>query len=1099
MTDSSQQSTPRNIRQHLREAVKHFEHVLPGQAPIKDFVHHNTLHGYQHLEFSQALKSAYETSGNYGYLSSERFRALHASGRISDDDLMAILTDDQQLEGKEVLLDLGDHQVLRSDVLLVSMVRPLKPLTACQLRWETEENGALETIQADVRQEARKRLLARAANNGIHSQAEAVMNLWEACLEVLGLDEWLLHPEEMLDMSPEQAEQLLDKLLQDEVASGQPVTLKHMHKESVEQLYGLLDRVGIDLTLSGFIQAVTGKSVMNEMRASLVRHLGNYLDQGMAAWHHRDRAEGFYTAWRRSASSDMSWLLEGMESWHYHLESLPDDALETVMVELKRLGLPRERWVKYLESLALELPGWSGMFLWRDLHPGYEDHQQPVDMMDYLAVRLVLERLFALRLCSHYWRIEPTLDMLRWYFRRNPSEFYVRHSLFQHHLPEYLVNGAHRLTSMTAEVAENLHDEAWQNHAQLIWTWRFSATTVKSEAHRVYTSGWRAFRLAQHLGLCGSDIYRAGQENMIRLLDCLEDLDETTTGFVWLRAYERHYRERLFNAVTANHGRGRWQGREERPEAQLVFCMDDREESFRRHLEEINPKIETLGAAAFFNLAINWRGLDDDKVTKLCPVVVTPSHEIRETVKDDVTDQLETHQRRYNFRKLVRDLLYHETRRNLLSSAMTLLLAAPASLLALTGKVFSPFYSGQLTTRLRRRFDLDIPTTVLMTASDDGSDATPEHPRLGFTTAEQVDRVAAFLRTIGLTDVFAPLVVITGHGSSSENNPHRAAYDCGACSGRNSGPNARLFAALANRPEVRAGLEKQGIIIPDDCWFIGASHNTCNDFVEWFDTNTVPASHLEVFSTLQKEVDKTIEWSAHERCRKFASAPRNPSRHTALRHIMGRATDFSQARPELGHATNAAAFIGRRSITQGAFFDRRVFLISYDPTTDPDGKIVEAILLAAGPVGAGINLEYYFSTVNNDRYGCGSKTTHNVTGFLGVMEGTSSDLRTGLPRQMIEIHEAMRLQVIVEAKIEILTEIYTRQPALQELVGNGWLLLSAKDPDSEAIHVFDPSRGWNLWQGEHSELPTVGKSSDWYSGRSEPLDPALIEPEENYA
>ena len=171
---------------------------------------------------------------------------------------------------------------------------------------------------------------------------------------------------------------------------------------------------------------------------------------------------------------------------------------------------------------------------------------------------------------------------------------------------------------------------------------------------------------------------------------------------------------------------------------------------------------------------------------------------------------------------------------------------------------------------------------------------------------------------------------------------------------------------------------------------------------------------------------------------------------------MARANDFSQARPELGHATNAAAFIGRRSMSQGAFFDRRVFLISYDPNQDPEGTVLEAILLAAGPVGAGINLEYYFSTVNNERYGCGTKITHNVTGLFGIMEGTSSDLRTGLPKQMIEIHEAMRLQVVVEASIEVLTRIYQRQPPLQELIGNGWLLLSAKDPDSGAIHVFTP-------------------------------------------
>ena len=103
-------------------------------------------------------------------------------------------------------------------------------------------------------------------------------------------------------------------------------------------------------------------------------------------------------------------------------------------------------------------------------------------------------------------------------------------------------------------------------------------------------------------------------------------------------------------------------------------------------------------------------------------------------------------------------------------------------------------------------------------------------------------------------------------------------------------------------------------------------------------------------------------------------------------------------------------------------------------------------------MGAGISLEYYFSTVDNERYGASSKITHNVAGFFGVMDGAGSDLRTGLPRQMIEIHEAMRLLVIVEAKTRVLTAIYERQPPLQELIGNGWLLLAAKDPDHSVFH-----------------------------------------------
>ena len=93
---------------------------------------------------------------------------------------------------------------------------------------------------------------------------------------------------------------------------------------------------------------------------------------------------------------------------------------------------------------------------------------------------------------------------------------------------------------------------------------------------------------------------------------------------------------------------------------------------------------------------------------------------------------------------------------------------------------------------------------------------------------------------------------------------------------------------------------------------------------------------------------------------------------------------------------------------------------------------------------------------------------------------------------MIEIHEAMRLLVIVEAKTRVLTAIYERQPPLQELIGNGWLLLAAKDPDSPEIQIFEPARGWVEWHGPGWPLPRVSRSSAHFMGFLEPLDPILI-------
>ena len=296
---------------------------------------------------------------------------------------------------------------------------------------------------------------------------------------------------------------------------------------------------------------------------------------------------------------------------------------------------------------------------------------------------------------------------------------------------------------------------------------------------------------------------------------------------------------------------------------------------------------------------------------------------------------------------------------------------------------------------------------------------------------------------------------------------------------------------MANRPEVRARLAGRGLRIPMATWFVAAEHNTCDDAIEWYDLDLLPGVRQADLDCLVGQLAEACRAHAAERCRRLASAPPHASPWRARQHVTGRSHDISQARPELGHATNAAAFIGRRDMSRGLFLDRRVFLISYDPVGDDDGRIVEDILLAAGPVGAGISLEYYFSTVDNERFGCASKVTHNIAGLFGVMEGADSDLRTGLPWQMVEIHEAMRLLVVVEQTPAMLSAIVARQSALQELIGNAWIIVAAQHPDNGALALYCPRRGWLPWSGR-AVLPQVGRSADWFAGRDEALPPAII-------
>jgi uncharacterized protein YbcC (UPF0753/DUF2309 family) len=357
--------------------------------------------------------------------------------------------------------------------------------------------------------------------------------------------------------------------------------------------------------------------------------------------------------------------------------------------------------------------------------------------------------------------------------------------------------------------------------------------------------------------------------------------------------------------------------------------------------------------------------------------------------------------------------------------------------------------------------------------------------------------VESGLKAMGLTRNFAPLVFIMGHGSGSLNNPHAAAYDCGACGGGRGGPNGRAFAAMANEPRVRALLSQRGLTIPRDVFFIGGLHNTCDDSIMYFDLDRLPSPRWGIFNRAKEALDQARQADAHERCRRFESASFSLSPLGALKHVENRSEDLSQVRPEYCHATNAVCFVGRRARTRGLFLDRRTFLTSYDPTIDDvQTSILAGLLAAAIPVCAGISLEYYFSAVDNVGYGSGSKLPHNLTSLLGVMEGAESDLRTGLSAQMIEIHEPVRILFIVETTADAMLSIMQRNAGINQLVRNRWVQLSLLDPHSEQMSLFVDGE-FQPYYPEDFALPVVAKSTDWYRGWRKHLGYAEIDPAAN--
>ena len=555
-------------------------------------------------------------------------------------------------------------------------------------------------------------------------------------------------------------------------------------------------------------------------------------------------------------------------------------------------------------------------------------------------------------------------------------------------------------------------------------------------------------------------------------------------------AYERWHERSILRGLASHRKYRGLAGFKHTPRAQVFFCLDEREESIRRALEELDPDVETFSAAGYYGVAVDYQGIDDPQGAAFCPVVVKPRHAVVEQPK---AEDAAVHQSRRWRRRLLGLLMRNSfvssrslVRGWLSTTALGLLSAVP-----LIGHLLAPRRYALLRDWLNRAF-LPEPRTELrfMRNAADSQDAVAGLLS-GFAAAEKADSVASVLAPAGLTRGFARLIVMLGHGSTSLNNPHESAHDCGACGGRRGGPNARLFAAMANRPEVRRLLRERGIDIPEDTWFIGGYHDTCNDDVELYDLDALPATHREDLELIRKSLDQARARDARERARRFESCPANADPEEALHHVEGRSEHLAQPRPEYGHCTNAVCIVGRRSLTRGLFLDRRAFLVSYDAQQDPDDRSLAALMAAVVPVCAGISLEYYFSFVDNDRYGCGTKLPHNVTGLVGVMDGHASDLRTGLPWQMVSIHEPVRILFVVETTPERLSGVIARSASLQQLAAHRWIRIATIDPVSGGVYVRRDS-GFEEFQGSLERLPVALSSAEWYAGKSEHLPMAWI-------
>jgi uncharacterized protein YbcC (UPF0753/DUF2309 family) len=506
-----------------------------------------------------------------------------------------------------------------------------------------------------------------------------------------------------------------------------------------------------------------------------------------------------------------------------------------------------------------------------------------------------------------------------------------------------------------------------------------------------------------------------------------------------------------------------------KPHVQAFFCIDDRECSLRRYLEELDPGIQTFGAAGFFGIDFLYQGLDDAYPVAQCPVIITPKHLIKESGGKPLsaTESKSGAIAHLHFKShsVFRGWLYTQT-------------LGLAYAFRMAWDVFRP---GSKLPKLKMLSEIDSHTQLHLLREND----TPNQDGylLGFSYAEMADKVGGLLTNIGLTKQFAPLVVVVAHGSSSVNNPHFAAYDCGACSGKPGAPNARAFAWMANNAEVRNLLAERNIHIPVETRFVAALHNTSRDDITYFDSHLSDHVSIKGLPEFQATMACALEKNALERCRWFELAP-NSTEIKAHAHVRARSSSIFEPRPEYNHSNNLYCIVGKRSSTRGLFMDRRAFLHSYDPATDLNGDILVKILSAIIPVCGGINLEYLFSRIDNSVYGAGTKLPHNVIGLLGVANGVEGDLRTGLPQQMIEVHEPARLLIVVEQSCDIIDKALANIGNLKEWLDNEWVRLISCHPHNREQKLYSQTNWENVELPDNAVPPSTPDSESVFWGKT---------------
>ena len=808
-----------------------------------------------------------------------------------------------------------------------------------------------------------------------------------------------------------------------------------------------LDKLIEHMTLYEINDALFDSYKKDDVEKDIIEYISRFLDEGQTTMAMPNRELGMFEAFK---------LFENFP-YEQNAEKFVGETLEKLCV--------KDAESHFLTHL-LKLHGWAGFIKYRSEDPDYASQEEyPSTLIDYIAIRLYHE------------------------------EKSVRNSKISN------------FDSFEEYSNKNLSDVILQilKHKNMLFGAELDALEVNEKTNIVLSE-----YITKELNLDALQIQHSNEvlQSDLPLTDLatiIKKLREEE-GYIWLKSLEdsyiRSYVEDITNIET----------KEEVPAlASATFCLDVRSEVMRRSIESMGA-YKTFGAGGFLGLPLNFVEFDNAHEQFLAPAIVKPQNVVFEIPVEAHDEYSSKKGMNKTTKKVLSDLKNNPYTPYIMVEAIGWIFG-----INLFGKTFLPqktnkFLSKFKPSKPKTRYTLDklssyeiefyvkkLHTKIIQSVLVDKSKKdyseleieavrnhllfntrlkfevpeqiieklkttykiTPEDyeyqknklAMVGFTLEEKVSYLYKYLTMIGQIKDFPEFVTIIGHGSVSDNNPFESALDCGACGGNISLPNTRALCMIANTKEVREAIKEKGIDIPERTKFMPGLHITSTDEIKFYDTDILRPEEAPRFFKIMSDFNKASTLSRMERSK---SLPYTNTQND----IMIKSMDWSEPRPEWGLARNMGVFAGPRDFTKHLKLNNRFFMHSYDYKIDnDDAEILTRIFDGPLIVGEWINLEHYFSTVDNHVYGAGSKVYHNIVSKVGVFSGNYSDLKIGLPIQSVYLegkayHEPVRLLSFVEAPLEKVGKAVENSIA-KEFILNEWIRPVIIDREAKKVYSYE--------------------------------------------